>query len=318
MTSRHLPPMRMKKGHRLKTPSRRLPHGTALTYRSARHLTAVAVAVVLTAGAPGSAHASSAPQRPDAAVPPPCGTLASAPPLPLAQSGVPAAHLLRQLAGRIVAVPADTQTGRYTRISLHQSAASSSIGDCVETVMGTSSQTMWRDEDRDSGVINAVAWHPLTDPAPPARTDRYRPGDLPGTIPGHVPTDPVALSAALDAVYPGEPARRVQAIGDLAGHHDTPLAARRAILRVLADVPGLVLNGPVTVGHRTGIAVSVIDGTDRYVLVLDQRSGEIRASEDVLIDPVIGRNLAVHTPYSQTRTIITDRGRSTSPTQPAR
>ena len=155
--------------------------------------------------------------------------------------------------------------------------------------------------------------HPVGEPAPAPRTSRYGPGELPGVINGRIPTDPVTLTAALQALHPDEPARRVAAIGELATRHDTPLPARRAILRVLADVPGLVLHGRAVLEGRPRLAVSVSTGTDRHVLIIDPASGEIRAAEDVLLDPVIGRNLAVRTPYSLSRVVITDRGRTNRP-----
>jgi hypothetical protein len=259
---------------------------------------------------PGPSGRAPLPSGQAPSAPPPCGPLFTTAPIPVPAGSVPAGAVLRAMASRIVAVPADKQTGRYTVLVKRMAAEDSTIGDCVETVTDTGTDTMWRDENANSGATYGVAMHRATEPAPPAQFSRYGPGQLRGVIPGRAPADPARLAALLDARYPGEPARRVQGVGELAAFHDTPLRVRRAILLVLAQVHGLRLHQPVTVDGRTGIAVTVEITQNRFVLVINPASGEIIATERVLLDPVIGRNLGVTVPYSESLTVITGRGRT--------
>ena len=305
---------------------------TSRPRRIRRRVTSAAAAATVLATALTAIPAADA-----AVIPAPCAALAVAPPIALPATTAPAAAVLRRLAGNLTTVPADFQTGRYTKLSLRMSAADSSIGDCMTTETDVAAETRWRDETTDSGRITGTPWHPAADVAPEPVATWYRPGELPGVLPGRVPTDPARLAAALDAAYPPDTltarahrharalpvgirrtpagtAHRVEAVADLVTWHDTPPAARRAILLVLAAVPGLLSHGTVTVDGRTGIAVSIADATITQVLIIDAASGEIVATEHVLTDPLIGRNLAVTVPYSLSRDVITGRGRTNHPT----
>jgi hypothetical protein len=272
-----------------------------------------------------------------AAVPPPCGPLAVHQPLPLPAGTTPAAPILRRLAMHLAAEPADTQRGRYTRIRVTMTAADSSIGDCVTTVTRYATETRWRDELTDSGKVTGTGWYSDPAPVPAPGTTWYGPGELPGVIPGRVPADPARLAAALDQAYPPDTdelaarahavlaragsrradgtASRVDAVGALAAWHQTPRAARRAILQVLADVPGLTYHGRTRLAGRTTVAVSITarQDTTRYVLLLDEATGQVRAAEQVLTDPAIGRNLGVQVPYSISRVVMTSQARTDTP-----
>lgn len=281
--------------------------------------------------------ASAAPRATD--VPPPCGPLAVHQPIPLPASTTAAAPILRRLANHVAAEPADTQRGQYTRIGVTMTAADSSIGDCVTTVTGHATETRWRDELANSGKVTGTGWYSDTNPAPAPFTTWYGPGELPGVVPGRVPTDPARLAAELDLAYPPDTdqqatrvsaalaragyqqadgtASRVDAVGALAAWHQTSRPARRAILLVLADVPDVIYHGRVSVAGWTGIAVSVAarNNTNRYVLLLDEATGQVRAAENVLTDPVIGRNLGVQVPYSLSRTVMAAQARTDEPTR---
>jgi hypothetical protein len=283
-------------------------------------------------------HPAGAAPRTAADVPPPCGPLAVHEPIPLPASTTAAAPVMRRLANHIAAEPADTQRGRYTRIGVTMTGADSSIGDCVTTVTGHATETRWRDELANSGKVTGTGWYSDPDPVPAPFTTWYGPGELPGVVPGRVPADPARLAAELDQAYPPDTdqqatlvkaalalagdqradgtASRVDAVGALAAWHQTSRPARRAILLVLADVPDLAYHGRVSVAGWTGIAVSVAarNNTNRYVLLLDEATGQVRAAENVLTDPVIGRNLGVQVPYSLSRTVMTAQARTDSPT----
>jgi hypothetical protein len=295
-----------------------------------RRATAATIATVMAGALAGTALPASA--GPADQVPPPCGPLAVNPPLALPAGRSPAAPVLRRLAANPATEPGDAQTGRYTRLTLTMAAADSTIGDCVSTTTAYATERRWRDERANSGRITGTPWHP--DPAHPPATDTtwYGRGELRGTIPGRVPADPVRLAALLDQAYPpdteahahrtrnlaqraGAPpaagtARRVLAVGDLVAWHHTNRPARQAVLTVLAGVADLHYRGRVTLAGRTGIAVSVADGASTHVLLIDAATGQIRVVEEVLTDPVIGRNLGVQVPYSLARTVMGPQGRS--------
>jgi hypothetical protein len=304
-----------------------------------RRAAIVLLAIAAVSGA--SMQPAGAAPRVAADVPAPCGPLAVHQPIPLPASSTPAAPILRRLANHVAAEPADTQHGPYTRIRVRMTAADSSIGDCVTTVTAHATETRWRDELANSGAITGTGWYSDPDPAPAPSTTWYGPGELAGVIPGRVPADPARLAAALDQAYPPDTdqqtlrvraalagagirqtagtASRVDAVGALAAWHQTPGPARRAILLVLADVPGLTYHGRVRVAGFTGIAVSVAarNNTNRYVLLLDETTGQIRAAENVLTDPVIGRNLGVQVPYSLSLTVMITQARTGKPQPPA-
>lgn len=264
---------------------------------------------------------SSAPRAADAApAVPPCGAPAVADPIPLPGPGAPAGPVLRHLATQLRPVPGESRTGRYTRISLTQNAADTAVDDCVTTVLATTTQTMWRDEITNSGWVTGTPMHTVGTPAPPVRTLTYGPGELPGILPGRAPADPQQLAAALSAAVSLAAVARlapampcgcvpppvqaaasvdlVRGIIDLARWHDTPLRVRQAILIILSDVPGLRVYGPLTTAGRTGLLLSVAASTHRYVLLVDALTGVIHATQDVLTDPTLGQNLAVHIPYA--------------------
>lgn len=185
--------------------------------------------------------------------------------------------------------------------------------------------------------ITGTPWYTAPEPAPEALTTWYRPGELTGVLPGYAPSDPAELAAALDQAYPPETDRlaaevravatlagvqatagtaaRIGAIGHLSVWHHTLLPVREAIPLVLANVPGLTYHGQTTVAGWAGIAVSVParQNTARYVLLLDAATGQVRASEEVLTDPVIGTNLAVRVPYSLSRTLQAPQDRTDQP-----
>jgi hypothetical protein len=283
------------------------PVPAALTRRAAAGI--AVVAAVLATSAPAQASTGIVETMPP---PPPCGPLASAPPLPVPATTGPAGPALGALADRITAAPGDTQTGRYTRISVTMTAADSSIGDCATTITEAATETRWRDETTDSGRVTGTPWHPASDPAPATVTTWYRPGEFPGILPGPVPADPAQLAAEVQQ-QAADPAGQVHEVGQIAQYHDTPLAVRQAILRVLADIPGMQWRGPLTLSGRRAIAVSIAGETGTQVLAVDAITGEIIAAEQALTDPVVGRNLGVTVPYSLSRTFITDRGRSPRP-----
>ena len=287
-------------------------------------LTAVVAVVALTsapaaAGPSGPAPTAPAPVKPGtlaASVPPPCRPLTTTPPIDVPAVGVEAGPVLKAITAHLHSVPADRESGRYTVLVERFAAADTAIGDCTTTVTDTGTSTIWRDEITDSGVTYGVAMHPATEPAPAATRDRFGPGELPGAIPGRVPASPARLARLLDGRYPG-PAGRVDGVGEIARLHDTPPAARRALLLVLAGVPRLRVHQGVTVDGRTGIAVTIDTDDDadhtidsRHTLVIDAQSGEIYAYEQVLLNAAIGHNLGVTVPYSQSLTVITGRGRT--------
>jgi hypothetical protein len=292
-----------------------------------------AAPVVSAATAPAAANRETTPD--------PSCPLASESPLTVDQPGQapPAGPLLRRLASRLHAVPADTQTGRYAHAVLRMQAADSTLdgGPCVVTVTAYATEQRWRADD-GSGHITAITWHNNPNDPPLADTTTYPAGGLPGVVAGPVPTDPTTLAAALDAAYPpiaatlAQPlaqsrplraadnvrqrrhtgtAARLRAVADLNSWHYTNRAARRAVLLVLADVAGLAYRG-VVADYPGAIAVSADSGDWRDLLVIDPGTGVVLAYEQVLLRGG-ETTLGVHTPYSNTRTAYSDQGRTSLP-----
>lgn len=303
------------------------PPTTSRLRRAIRPLAIVAAAGVLLAmpAAAPTVFASTTPAAARPATAEPSCPLASQPPLTVdhPDQAPPAGAVLRRLAERLRAVPADARTGRYAYVALRMRAADSMLeGPCVETVTAYAAERRWRADD-GSGQVTGTPWHHDPVDPPAAETTTYPAGGLPGVVPGPVPTDPAALAAALDAAYPPVDTRtrhhvtgtaaRLRAVADLAAWHYTNRAARRAVLLVLADVAGLTYRGGVT-GYPGAIAVSADAGPWRDLLVIDPASGVVLAYEQVLL-----RNgeitLGVHTPYSNARTAYTARGRTSQPGQ---
>ncbi len=263
---------------------------------------------------------------------PPC-PLASAAPLTLQypDQAPSAGPVLRRLANRPRSSPSDADTGRYAYAQVRMRAADSTFeGRCIVTVTAYADEQRWRADD-GSGQVTGTPWH--HDPAhpPAAETTTYPAGGLPGVVAGPVPSDPAALAAVLDAAFPpiqvaaaqARPMRvaenqrqcrhpgtaaRVRAIAELNAWHYVNRPARRASLLVLADVQRLAYRGTVA-GYPGAIAVSVDTGDWRDVLVIDPRTGVVRAYEQVLL-----RNgettLGVRAPYMNARTAYTGRGRT--------
>jgi hypothetical protein len=97
-----------------------------------------------------------------------------------------------------------------------------------------------------------------------------------------VPTDHAGLAELFDVE--GEGGFDFGMIQELYRDHIVPTEARRAVLEVLAEVPGFVWRGEVTDrAGRSGVAISYDSGEPgyviRWVLVFDPDTGELLASE---------------------------------------
>ena len=112
--------------------------------------------------------------------------------------------------------------------------------------------------------------------------DLYEPGDLSFVDFGSLPTDPSALDAALASGIPlGSGSRgfeRLDAIGDLLRFAYAPPEHRAALFEVAAQLPGVVLDGNVVdVEGRTGVGVSLTEGSTKIQLIFDEATSEILA-----------------------------------------
>ncbi len=111
---------------------------------------------------------------------------------------------------------------------------------------------------------------------------RYGPGELQYVEFESLPTDPSELDVALMSGVPlGNGPRgfdRLDAIGDLLRFAYAPPEHRAALFEVAARLPGVVLDGDVVdVEGRTGVGVSLTEGTRKIQLIFDEATSEILA-----------------------------------------
>ncbi|MDG4790171.1 hypothetical protein O7626_30340 [Micromonospora sp. WMMD1102] len=142
----------------------------------------------------------------------------------------------------------------------------------------------------DYDLTTADPHHRSTDAefaSPEPRPIIYGPDDLGSTaLPSPPSTNPNTLTKQLTArpIIEG-PAGILLAIDHLLTVYPTPRPVRAAVLRVLAGVTGLRYHERVAdrLG-RPGIAVSLDRDNLRYSLIFDPTSGQLLASEQLLID----------------------------------
>jgi hypothetical protein len=138
---------------------------------------------------------------------------------------------------------------------------------------------LWRAADR-SGQRHVVE----VDSSAPATITTYRPGELDIVVDSPA-ADPPLLAVQLDAAedFAAGPHAPLRAVLRLYQNHVLASVHRAAVLRVLADTPGLRYRGEVAIGDRRGIAVTADSqrGAVRDVAVFDATSGALLHYEQV-------------------------------------
>src|SRR5262249_28600652 len=110
----------------------------------------------------------------------------------------------------------------------------------------------------------------------------YPAGNAHSPIPGPAATEPAALArqlAAADPIPDGSQAT-LRAVDELYTTHYVNQPARRAVLRVLADLDGLTYRlGATDRLGRAGVAVSLASRGVQHTLLFDPTDGRLLASE---------------------------------------
>jgi hypothetical protein len=211
---------------------------------------------------------------------------------------------LRTLAGQIVAVRSDAQSGPYTYHHYRRWILSSTGFPAPRpdtTVVVAIDVHRW-DAGDHSAIQRMVQLPPnytLTAANPDYRStdaefahttpalQRYRPQETGSPIIAPLARDPAALARQL--AYdprPQGPQATLFAVEELYRAFEVPRAVRAAVLRVLAATHGLTYTRQATdrLGRR-GIAVSHTAGNTRYTLIFDPAGAELLAAEQRLTGP---------------------------------
>jgi hypothetical protein len=231
----------------------------------------------------------------------------AATPAPLAiqpVTGVPAGDRLHELAA-VAAAASDTSTAgvvehlRLDTWSLHSIVEGQRTTSAVVPVEVES----WRRPDNSGRLVHRYgrpqftsaqhrqAWQNEGSPGahtPVRRTD-FPPGKFPALWPGRPPSDAAQLALWLQRGDPSAsgPAASITAVTDLVRERVLTAAEHAAVLRYLAQVPGIEFDGTVTDrAGRRGEAFSVESADSglptRYTLVIDPATGRILAHEQLL------------------------------------
>jgi hypothetical protein len=212
---------------------------------------------------------------------------ATPPPLTYTPDGRDAAGTLRRIAARAAQAPDTTGDGRYAYRETRGWNLFTEVhdGERVTSEVVESHTRTWTAPDGSGHTVRT--YQP---PGEPRWSDESTPGPSALMWPlGSLSADDATLARQLERGHPVEngPAERLVAIGDAYGAMPIPPAVRAAVLRYLADTPGLTLTGRVTDrAGREGLAVSVDSDYSglptRYTFIIDPRDGRLLGSEDTL------------------------------------
>lgn len=202
---------------------------------------------------------------------------------------LPTASPARQAFETTVTEPSgcDAIPGRFAYIHLLQWATDTTIaGNSTTTRILLFEEQRWRADDASGRAIRSR--YPGGNQ--PTDDSTYHPGELDGPI-GPIATDPVALTAQIDANQPRflGPTAVIRGLASLLGWRTPNQTARTAILTVLRDTPGISYHASVTDrAGRTGIGVSATSDDIRFLLILNPTTGELLAYERTALTPLPG------------------------------
>lgn len=220
--------------------------------------------------------------------------------------GQPARELLGVLADRAAASPDQTGSGPYARVQTTSWSLWSTVdGERVTSEVVAQATTSWAAADGSGRVRNTVV-RPGRDRV--NRDERVGPGGRAFQWPlGSLSSDPATLKGQLEAGHPVEngPAERLVAVLDATAEQPMSPKLRAAVLRYLADTPGLTVTGLVLDRQgRPGLAVHVdTDMTglpERRTVVLDPNDGTVLAAETMLTEDAGALNVPVPSVISYT------------------
>lgn len=158
------------------------------------------------------------------------------------------------------------------------------------------------------------AWLADGQPSPQASTDNFGPGGL-GLMwpPDSLSADQATLTKQLEQGHPVDlgPAETLVAVSDLYNEQPVPPAIRAALLRIVANLPGLSYDGMTTDrAGRKGIGVSLVSALGlptRYIMIFDPVTGQLLDSEQVLTTSAGQLNVPIPAVISYTVYLRSDR-----------
>jgi hypothetical protein len=275
-------------------------------HRRPSRLTAARVAAVLLIGLLGTAAVVLKGGGGDPA------TAATPPPLHYEKpaTDVDATVLLHEIAARAEQRPDRTGKGRYSYTERKGWYLSTTVdGEQVTSEVVPQFRRAWTASDGSGRLVDEWTFAD-GDTKYSDRTEG--PGKLAVPRPsGSLSTDPAQLAAQLSVGHPvsNGPAERLVAITDLHQHTPVPPRLEAAVLRYLADTPGLVVSGDVTDrAGRRGVAFSLESAYSglptRYTLIVDPDTGDLLGREDMLT--VTAGKLRVPVPSVISYTVFLD------------
>lgn len=220
--------------------------------------------------------------------------------------GADAPTMLRTLAAQVRQLPRDDGHGRYANVTVREWSLWTRVdGRQVTSEVVPLERRSWIADD-GSGRLSTTVLRPGASPR--TTTEVYGPGGLSMMWPaGSLSGDPRTLAEQLGRGHPAGngPAERLVAIED--AYQAMPLgpSVRAALLRYLADTPGLLLTGQVSdrVG-RPGLAVSIDSDYSglptRYTLIVDTTTGALIDSEETLTSSAGKLNVTIPAVISYT------------------
>ena len=194
---------------------------------------------------------------------------------------------LRRIANHVQRLPDDIGSGPYAHVERQSWDLYTRVdGERASSHVLPRRTETWRAADC-SGLVVTTAVRPGPDREV---SQRYGPGGLPSPwAPGSLSADPDTLADQLAIGHPTEngPAERLQAVEH--AYDDMPLSpeVRAAVLRYIADTPGIRLTGRVTDrAGRPGLAFSLDSDYSglptRYTVIIASESGRLLGSEEML------------------------------------
>ncbi|MBE1490413.1 CU044_5270 family protein [Plantactinospora soyae] len=231
----------------------------------------------------------------------------------------PAAGHLRALAGRITDAPYDGETGRYT-YQHEESWGATRLSDEGHELSYVEERRLWTARDGSGRSRRKTLAAEFTSEESRRYWERELPKlghppiphetttDIPPVAPGRAadpaeaarpadrtepPTDPTAVATVLRARYGASAAQKWTL--ELYRSYVVPRQVRAQVLLTLADLDGFVWRGAATDrAGRKGVATSttLMPPAERgdpnqyeYVLIFDERTGALLASETTILGP---------------------------------
>lgn len=245
---------------------------------------------------------------------------ATPPILTYTPAGTDAPGVLREIAARTAALPDTTGGGTYAFVATRDWDLFSRIDndERVTSEVVERRTSTWTASDGSGRLLRRyrVPWQRthVDDETLPA-------GGLGLMWPlRSLSADDETLARQLGEGHPAEngPAERLVAVKDAYRQMPLPPAVRAAVLRYLADTPGITLAGRVTDrAGRAGIAVALDSDYSglptRYTLILDPGDGRLLGSEDMLT--TTAGKLNVRVPCVIGYTVYLDGSRYTDTTE---